>query len=289
MSKTIVLPIHSKLPKFSQDFLRQQAVKGAVQHRPSNQPITPDFNQTQDPLSYRDDLPVPHAAQIKTGFAFMDTCIRLIYEKKDDPKSPVRGIRFNSLGIEFRIEKSNVLGETPTYETTVITNEKDAQVSYRMTPQDIAYALACMAQECDLEQDQKLAKLYDLFKDRAPTFTPDQKSLETKTNPSNQEKTFEFAEGDKTYLVEVPQPTGTPKFWVKGFDAKNASKTRQMTRDEVDYTINKILADTSLDASVAIYPLITRMRKYSWSMTPDQTKDAGKINTEGTRAINLGY
>lgn len=289
MTKAIILPVKSKLPKFSQDFLRQQAVKGAVKHRPPNQPITHDFNQPQDPLSYRDALPVPHAAQIKTGFAFMDTCIRLIHEKKDDPKSPVKGIRFNSHGVEFRIEKSNILGETPTYETTVITSEKNVEVSYRMTPKDIAYALACMAQECDLEQDKKLSALYDLFKQRAPTFTPYEKTLEAKTNPSTQEKTFEFAEGDKAYLVEVPQPTGTPKFWVKGFDAKNASKTRQMTRNEVDYTINKIVADTPRDQMIALSPFTQRMREYSWSMTPDQTKDAGKINTAGTRAMNLGY
>lgn len=280
MSKGIIVTPSSKL------FALQQSKKGVFKPKPE---ITTEFNQPQDPLSYRDALPVPHAAQIKTGFAFMDTCIRLIHEKKDDPKSPVKGIRFNSHGVEFRIEKSNILGDTPTYETTVITSEKNVEVSYRMTPKDIAYALACMAQECDLEQDKKLSALYDLFKQRAPTFTPYEKTLEAKTTPSNQEKTFEFAEGDKTYLVEVPQPTGTPKFWVKGFDAKNASKTRQMTRNEVDYTINKIVADTPRDQMIALSPFTQRMREYSWSMTPDQTKDAGKINTAGTRAMNLGY
>lgn len=280
MSKGIIVTPSSKL------FALQQGKKGVFKPKPE---ITTEFNQPQDPLSYRDALPVPHAAQIKTGFAFMDTCIRLIHEKKDDPKSPVKGIRFNSHGVEFRIEKSNILGDTPTYETTVITSEKNVEVSYRMTPKDIAYALACMAQECDLEQDKKLSALYDLFKQRAPTFTPYEKTLEAKTTPSNQEKTFEFAEGDKTYLVEVPQPTGTPKFWVKGFDAKNASKTRQMTRNEVDYTINKIVADTPRDQMIALSPFTQRMREYSWSMTPDQTKDAGKINTAGTRAMNLGY
>lgn len=277
MSKSILLPASSKL------FQLQQRQKAVFKRKLE---ITPEFNGPQDPLSYRDTLPVPDAAQVKTGFAFIDTSIRLIYEKKGDTTSPVKGIRFNSFGVEFRIEKGNILGETPTYETTVLTNEKNAQVSYRMTPDDIAFSLTCMANECDLAQDKKLAALHDLFKDRALTFTPQHKKLETKEN-LQQEMIFEFAQGDKEYLVEAPLISGVPRFWVKGFDAKNISKTRQMTHDEVNYSIDKIIAKTSIDKCIALDPLFKKMREYMQSMTDKSQKDQEKNNAASTRGMNL--
>lgn len=283
MSKPIAVSPSSKL------FKHQQLQRGVFKPKDG---LAPEFNNQQDPLIYREHLPAPPAARVSTGFAFMDTSIRLIYDKKDDQKSPVRGIKFNSHGVGFQIEKSNIIGAAPFYEAIILVNHEDRRFSYRMTPGDIAFALACMKHECDIDQDKKLADLYTLFAKKALTDVPLDRKAEHKFNIFNKERSFEFAIAGRVYSVGVPHSSDEIVFSVKGIDERNAAHSRSMTFAEAQFTINKIVADTPRNDMVALAPTIQKMREYMWDWADAAKKRAAgtqdTARTASSRAINLG-
>lgn len=241
-----------------------QQLKRGVFRKP-----TPDtslaFNGTNDPLTYRASLTAPLAATPGTGFAVLDTSIVIIRGTEKGISYPI-GFKFNSHGIEFKIEKSSTAGAKPIYQLSVITSDKlnAPKTSYRMSREDAAFTLACLQQEVD-RNDKTLVALMTLFEKEKPTISALKSPLDI-TSPFQNAYKLEFANNDRKYTVNVSD-SSKPRFRVTGTGPDTKTTERDMTATEIKFATDKIAAEMPRDKAVFYAPYIQKMREFYWDLT----------------------